>query len=60
MFDSTGDSTDSLRRYLDRHNYSREQAAKTAADYNCFVSRQALRTGRPPTDAAIEIGRAHV
>ena len=28
MFGSTDDSTNSLRRYLDRHDYSREQAAQ--------------------------------
>jgi hypothetical protein len=59
MFGSTDDSPDpdastrSLQRYLYRQNYSREQATKIAVAYNAFVLRQAQRTARPPTAAAI-------
>jgi hypothetical protein len=59
MFGSTDDSIDvdastrSLQRYLYRHDYSREQATKVAADYNAFALREAQRTGRPVTNVAL-------
>jgi hypothetical protein len=53
MFGSTDDSSGSLQRYLYRHDYSREQATKVAANYNAFVLRQAQRIGRPVTSAAV-------
>ena len=42
-----------LAKYLSRQQYSLEEAKTAAARYNTFVSREAHRTGRPPTDAAI-------
>jgi hypothetical protein len=47
------DNLDGLRRYLYRHDYSREQAAKVAANYNAFALREAKRSGRPVTNAAL-------
>ena len=50
MFSSANDSAGwgatvrSLQSYLHRHNYSREDATKIAADYNVFVLREAQRT----------------
>ena len=43
----------SLESYLHRHDYSREEAAKIAANYNAFALREAQRTGRPATNAAV-------
>jgi hypothetical protein len=43
----------SLESYLHRHDYSREDATKIAADYNAFVIREAQRAGRPATHAAV-------
>src|SRR5258707_14724373 len=43
----------SLTGYLYRHDYSREQATKIAANYNAFVLGEAQRTGRPVTQAAV-------
>jgi hypothetical protein len=43
----------SLESYLHRHDYSREDATKVAADYNAFALREAQRTGRPVTNAAV-------
>ena len=59
MFGSTDDSAGpdatvrSLQSYLHRHDYLREDATKIAADYNAFVLREAQRTGRPVTQAAV-------
>jgi hypothetical protein len=43
----------SLESYLHRHDYSREDATKIAADYNAFVLREAQRTGHQVTQAAV-------
>ena len=43
----------SLQSYIYRHDYSQEQATKIAADYNAFALREAQRTGRPVTNAAV-------
>jgi hypothetical protein len=57
MFAGTDDppaaTVRSLQSYLYRHDYSREDATKIAADYNAFVIKEAQRAGRPATHAAV-------
>jgi hypothetical protein len=47
------DNLDGLRRYLYRHDYSREQASKVATNYNEFALREVQSSGRPVTNAAL-------